>query len=122
MSRLEFYAQPHYQSTVKMRTFFLHARSHSFISHVHFLIKELEKAEKVLNQSKKIKSRKKIWDPGNGGSNTGRKLRDFQVCYEDRALRDRCAAGLQDNQKLVGTEGLKSPREMSPRKKKGKRV
>lgn len=40
------------------------------------------------------------------------------MCYKDRALRDRCAAGLRDNQKLVGTEGLKSPRGMSPRKKK----
>ena len=42
------------------------------------------------------------------------------MCYKDRALRDRCAAGLQDNQQLVGTEELKSPRGMSPRKKKKK--
>lgn len=73
MSRLDFYAQPHYQSTVEMRTFFLHARSHSFISHVHFLIKELEKAEKVLNQSKKLNHGRRSGiqeteDPTQGGS------------------------------------------------------
>lgn len=54
MSRFEFYAQPSYQSTVRIRTLFIHARSRNFISHVRFLMKDLEKAEKVFNQNKKL--------------------------------------------------------------------